>query len=250
MKRILSVLLSLLLILALTAPALAEVLTIDLENATDDEITAAYELLKAERLARLKKASAANHEVQPADGITFRSVPWGSTRAEAEAIIGPSSSTNANITVRRSTVNTDGVGIRTTYKNWTVAGYQTHSAEFNYVYPVVDGMLLRDNNLAVLYLGEYQFWDIGDVNAVMEDLTAKLSGLYGACTVGSGDKRTWTDAYGNSIELSYVGNRIYLLYFSAEAENLLGAAKQAIADERAEQEELLRIQNQNNTDGL
>lgn len=251
MKKMLAALLSLLLLLsALPFPALADVVTIDTETATCEEIAAACELLKAARIARLKENFAQTHEVQPLDGITFRGVPWGSTRADAEAIVGPAVSSTPMITVRRSTVNSDGIGVRTIYKNWTIAGYPAYTAEFNYVYPVMDGEMLRDDNLAILYLGEYQFWDLGDVSAVMEDLTTKLSGLYGAYAIANGGRRTWTDAQGNSIELSYAGSRVYLLYISAQAEADLGAAKAVLAAERAEQEELLRIQNQNNTDGL
>ena len=64
MKRFLASLLALLLLLPILAcPATAETITIDTETATYEEIVAAYELLKAARIAHLKATFAENHEV-------------------------------------------------------------------------------------------------------------------------------------------------------------------------------------------
>ena len=123
-------------------------------------------------------------------------------------------------------------------------------AYVNYVYPVLDSKLLRDEDLAVMCYCTYVFEDIGDVNAVRDDLTRKLTLLYGAYSHGSNDSRTWTDESGHYIRLTSGSSSVYLHYVHADADALVGAAEQAIAAERAEQEELLRIQNQNNTDGL
>ncbi len=228
----------------------ADTLSIDLSSATYEEIVTAFETIKAERLARLKEQFSSTHEIQPKSKITFRDVPWGSTKKEAEAILGPGRYSSSHITVKLGTVNADGIGIQTEYLDWTVAGYPLRYAELNYVYPVIDGLMLRDEDLAVLYLAEYDIWDVGDTNAVVEDLTTKLSKLYGNYVTGDRDTRTWTDKSNNSIELRGSGSRVYLLYSSAQAEELLGYGRQAVQDERREQEELLRIQNQDNTDGL
>lgn len=251
MKRVKSAFaLLLVLCFGFSTVTLAETITIDLETASYEEIVVAYDMLKNERIERLKENFASEHQIQPASGITFRNVPWGSTRTETEAILGNGSSSGSYITASRGSVYTDGIGVQTKYKNWTLAGYPLQYAEVNYVYPVVDGMLIRDDSSAILYLAEYDIWDVGDTNAVVEDLTTKLSGLYGTYISGSWGERTWTDENGNYIELSYSSSRVYLIYSSAQAEELLGRAYQAIQDERREQEELLRIQNQNNTDGL
>ena len=251
MKRILTALLALLIAsAALVSTALAEVVTVDLETATYEEIVAACELLKAERVARLKETFAETHEIQPLDGITFRGVPWGSTRAEAEAILGAPSNTITYICAGVGSVYTDGRGISTYYAGWTVAGYPVPTATLGFVYPVLEGKLLRDDSLAVMCSGMYEIQNIGDVNAVMDDLTTKLSALYGSYTHGSFNTRVWTDANGHSITLWPTDTSVYLLYYHADRDALMNAAVQAIADERAEQEELLRIQNQNNTDGL
>lgn len=250
MKRVISAFTLLLVLCFGFSTTLAETITIDLETASYEEIVAAYDMLKNERIERLKENFASEHQIQPVSGITFRNVPWGSTKIEAEEILGERSSFSSYITARRGFVYTDGRGVQTKYTNWTLAGYSLEYAEVNYVYPVVDGMLIRDDSSAILYLAEYDIWDVGDTNAVVEDLTTKLSGLYGTYSSGSSDKRTWTDENGNYIELSYSSSRVYLIYSSAQAEELLGRAGQAIQDERREQEELLRIQNQNNADGL
>lgn len=251
MKRVISAFTLLLVLCFGFSTTLAETITIDLETASYEEIVAAYELLKNERLERLKENFVSEHQIQPVSGITFRKVPWGSTKTETEGILGnPSSYSRSYITASAGFVYTDGMGVQTEYKNWTLAGYPLECAELNYVYPVVDGILIRDDSSAILYLAEYDIWDVGDTNAVVEDLTTKLSRLYGTYTSGSRDKRTWTDENGNFIELGYSSSRVYLIYSSVQAEELLGRAYQAIQDERREQEELLRIQNQNNTDGL
>ncbi len=230
--------------------AVADTLSIDLDSASYEEIVSAYDLLKSARLTKLKEIYESTHEIEPVTGIAFRGVPWGSTKKDTESILGVGAPAGSYITVSRGTVNTDGIGIQTRYEDWTLAGYPIEYAEVNYIYPVVDGVMLRNDDIAILYLAEYDIWDIGDTNAVVEDLTNKLSKLYGSYTTGIRDTRTWTDISNNMIELSYSSSRVYLIYSSAQAEELLGYGRQAIQDERKEQEELLRIQNQNNTNGL
>lgn len=250
MKKFLASLMALLLLLpVLTGPATAEIITIDTENATYEEIVAAYELLKAARIARLKATFAETHEVQPAGGITFRGLPWGSTRVEVEAILGPASGSRSFVYSGFITIYTDGRGLSTYYNGGSVAGYAVPEITVDYVYPVLDGRILRDDDLAVICSGRYVIEDVGDIHAVMEDLTAKLSSLYGSFTQSIHGRR-WTDAEGNTITLDHGDTSIYLLYYPSYRDALLEAATQAIADERAEQEELLRIQNSNNTDGL
>ena len=250
MKKIALVLFLAALILLSSMHVCAEPLTIDPDSATYEELTEAYELLKVARMARLKEIFISTHEVEPADGISFRGVPWGSTRKETEDMLGVPSSVSSNITVRQGTVNTDGIGMQTRYKDWTLAGYPLQYAELNYVYPVVDGDMIRDDDLAVFYLAEYDIWDVGDTTAVIEDLSAKLSKLYGTHVTGDRGALIWTDQSQNTISLTTSSNRVYLIYASGQAEGLLSYGRQAIQDERAEQEELLRIQNQDNVDGL
>ena len=252
MKQALSILLGLLLAFFLALPAMAEVITIDLENATYEELIAAHELLEAARIARLKKIFAETHEVQLAEGITFRGVPWGSTKTETEKIIGAPYRCYDHMYRKYQTLSiyNDGRGINAQYSGWTIAGYKLTYAIVNYVYPVHDGKLLRDSELAVMCYCTYILEDIGDVDAVRDDLTNKLNLLYGVCTYGSNNSRKWIDENGHSVTLSSGSSSVYLHYVHADSDALTDAAEQAIAAERAEQEELLRIQNQNNVEGL
>ena len=249
MRRLLANLLAFLLLTSSTTTAMAEVITIDTETATYEEIVAAYELLKLERVARLKESFTESHEIYPLEGITFRDVPWGSTPGEAEAILGPASGSRSFVYSGFVTIYTDGRGLSTYYNGGSVAGYAVPRITLDYVYPVLDGKILRDDSLAVICSGRYVIEDVGDIHAVMDDLTAKLSTLYGSYTQ-SIHGRLWTDIKGNTITLQGGDTSVYLLYYPSYRDALLEAAAQAIAAERAEQEELLRIQNQNNTDGL
>ena len=239
-------LLALLLALLLATPALADVITIDLETATYDELTAAYELLKAERIARLTAAYAATHEAQPVEGIAFRNVPWGSTRVEAEAILGKPERTDDYYPIYATWGSSDGRGF-SSYYTWKIAGYDARGMT-SFVYVVQDGSLLRDKDLAIMTEAMYTIQNISDKEAAMEDLTTKLTSLYGACTY-NGDARVWTDANGHRIELG-ASTFVTIRYFHAEQKSLMNAALQAIAAEKAAQEELQRLQNQNSTDGL
>ena len=251
MKRFLASLLALLLLLPILAcPATAETITIDTETATYEEIVAAYELLKAARIAHLKATFAENHEVQPLEGITFRSVPWGSTRAEAEALLGMPTHDSGFVYSNIKAIYIDGRGFSTFYKNWTVAGYPVSTATLGFIYPVLEGRRLLDKELAIMCSGRYEIENIIDVDAAMDDLTTKLISLYGPYTNGRNSARIWMDSHGHSVTLRLSDSSIYLLYYHADRDALMNAAAQAIAAERAEQEELLRIQNQNNTDGL
>lgn len=238
-------------LLACTGAA-ADVLTIDLDTASYEEIVQGLDVLGRKQKEMLAEQFAAEHEAEVSSAICFRGVPWLATKAETEALLGhPSSSSKSRVAVpgKDNTVNSDGIGIETTYKSWSVAGYTPEKTTLCYVYPVVDGVMLRDDDLALFYLARYNIWDIGDPDAAVEDLKTKLTNLYGAYTT---DRQTlvWKDEAGNVIRMYFYANRIELTYYSAEAENRYGQANQAIDDERAQQELLNRIQNENNTDGL
>ena len=88
MKRLYPLFLLLLMLCLMLTAACADTISIDLDAASYEEIVAAYELLKAERLQRLGESFAASHEIQSSAGIEFRNVPWGSTKKEAEAMLG------------------------------------------------------------------------------------------------------------------------------------------------------------------
>lgn len=61
-------------------------------------------------------------------------------------------------------------------RNIKVAGYDC-STSLWFVYPVVDGEMVWDDNAAIMYCGEYGFWD--DHKNKYNDLKGKLTQVYG-----------------------------------------------------------------------
>ena len=74
----------LLLICVTLVSANAEILTIDLDNASYEEIDNAYQQLKQERLDKIKEKFKETYEPEPKSDIMFRGIPWGTTRSEVE----------------------------------------------------------------------------------------------------------------------------------------------------------------------
>ncbi|GEM_PF-471884 len=235
------------------ACAQAEILTIDIDRASYEEINTAYQQLKQARMEKLKETYAASYTPEPKSDIMFRGIPWGTTRSEVEQQIGlPSQYNTAYAYVRQGVVDDD-IGLYTSYKKekcLKLAGYSVKYTDISYAYPVVDGTLIRDTNLAVMYYAEYDLWDVGDPDEIVEDLTKKLVQLYGDYRNDGSGKRIWSDSANNEITLDSSATRVYVCYISGDAGRLTSEAAQARDDELAEQEELLRLQNQNNYDGL
>lgn len=89
--------------------------------------------------------------------------------------------------------------------------------------------------------------DTNDVNTIFEDLTEKLSKLYGEYVANDNDKsRIWTDALNNSVQLELFGNSVMVNYTYGMAEELVNEAQKARDEERAERLE----ETKNNVDGL
>ena len=249
MKKYVAFSLAFILILCLQN-TFADTLNIDLDNASYDEVVEAINTLKAVRLKMVTEQFANSHSRNSSDGISFRKIPWGSTRAEAEEIVG-----KANSTDRRYILNTisgrhrNGLGLQDQYKDWVVAGYPVEYSSLYYVFPVVDDILIRDDSLSQFYLAQYRFPNLGDVNAAVSDISEKLKSLYGEYKIGTYGEFIWSDKDGNTLVLESHPD-ISLMYYAANAEELIAAAKRAVDLENAEQEEMVRMQNQGNTDGL
>ena len=119
----------------------------------------------------------------------------------------------------------------------------------NYVYPIEEGVIIRDADLAMIVFVEYIIFDVSDASKVVDDLTNKLVKLYGNYQIDDG-ARIWFDNNNNAIQVNPASTRIYIIYTSEMADRMIDSANQVRNAEVAEQEELLRIQNQNNYDGL
>lgn len=78
----------LLLICVTLMSASAEILTIDLDNASYEELDNAYQILKQVRMNKLKEENAKGNLPDSQSEITFRNIPWGSTKQKAEEVLG------------------------------------------------------------------------------------------------------------------------------------------------------------------
>lgn len=237
----------LLLICVTFVSANAEILTIDLDNASYEEIDNAYQQLKQERLNKIKEKFKETYEPEPKSDIMFRGIPWGTTRSEVEQQIGLPSQVFEYLAEENLVISSE-TGIKTSYYGIQLAGYSA-TANINYVYPVVDGRMLHDKDLASMAYVEYVLWNVGDGNMIAEDLTQKLVQLYGDYQTHS-KRRVWYDNANNEIEMRIYSNSVYIYYISRNSEQMINVAEKALDAELAEQEEILRLQNQNNYDGL
>ena len=200
----------LLLICVTLVSANAEILTIDLDNASYEEIDNAYQQLKQERLDKIKEKFKETYEPEPKSDIMFRGIPWGTTRSEVEQQIGLPSQVFEYLAEENLVISSE-TGIKTSYYGIQLAGYSA-TANINYVYPVVDGRMLHDKDLASMAYVEYVLWNVGDGNMIAEDLTQKLVQLYGDYQTHS-KRRVWYDNANNEIEMRIYSNSVYILYF-------------------------------------
>ena len=91
-----------------------------------------------------------------------------------------------------------------------VAGYMTSDIKLHFAYIPEDGVPTHDESRAALYGATYEF-ELEDVDAAYEDLTKKLTGLYGSPNEGYYTKE---DFFGYDIE--------FILWTRGESEMVLG----------------------------
>ena len=123
-----------------------------------------------------------------------------------------------------------------------VAGYKTEAVILQFVYvPDENGALVEDKEHTALYHAYYTI-EPADRAGAYEDLTNKLSSLYGGIDLSSGDfhedencVRVWFGGEGTivSLEYSISSRRIYIHYGFAGGDDLLENAQEAINRSRA-----------------
>lgn len=213
-------------------------------------ICASFVLANAEARENELDETVQVDEALSSSEITFRGIPWGSTKQKTEEVLGKASNESTTVIYLTGiTIDKDiGIGARYSLHPLTVAGYTAKKTKVSYVYPVIDGVMLRDNDRAILFFAGYEIMDdTNDANAIFEDLTEKLSKLYGEYVANDKDKsRIWTDALNNSVQLELFGNSVMVNYTYGMAEELVAEAQKARDEERAEQLE----ETKNNVDGL
>lgn len=262
MKKVLSLALSLCL---MCSAAGAEILTIDTETASESELTTMIDTLDKVRQEKIVERLSAT-PIQPTDEdtYTFKGAPWYCTKSQAEKIWKQKSNYDYS-SIRTVDIleypNFDSKvagesGIDVRYGMTSVAGYSARMiAEF--VYPIEDGIIIRDNDSAQLYMAYY--WisndDYTDISGIYNDLESKLTSIYGTPDDASDKyhlKKEWSDKSGNRILLT-VNTSMYNItigYLVSDAEERVEAMKEAIDNEAIRQEQLDRLNNSNNVDGL
>lgn len=266
MKKFIVAFLALMLI---TATAIADVVTVDLASATDDELSSFIQTIRDEQTNRYKEKLAAQQIDADPDGITFRGIPWFSTVEATEKAIGQVSEYKyasdlrrlgyidySNVTTGADRVDGD-LGCNVSYAGLSVAGYQPSSSIACYIFPIVDGQIVRDIQSAQIYMGYYTFEseDYGDLSIVYDDLARKLEQLYGKGNESSTEYYTntvWQDDTGNVIRLRKDNDASYLTlaYVASTADSRLDDMAVAYVDEKTREEDAIRNENVNNTDGL
>lgn len=205
--------------------------------------------------------------------ISFRGIKWYSTKSDAEQLLfgegakvhgtlGSSeniyrmSATNySNVTMGSDRV--DGGGFRAWYSDVSVAGYNVNDTYACYIFPVVDGEIIHDDEQAELYMGWYTFeyGDYSDHEGIYNDLSTKLTSVYGEGKVDSGKYNTtttWTDVQGSQIRLLINDDKDYVTlgYMAYGADARLDAMKDALDNEAARAEAKAREENASNVSGL
>lgn len=209
--------------------------------------------------------------------ISFRNIPWYSSKAEAEQMLegeGAISRDDAwgNYARRLSGIEflstmtgkdyVDGGGIARKYSGLSVAGYDPSEVGACYVYEInEDGSLNRDADTAEFYFGWYAFdsRDYVDGIAVYDDFLQKLTSVYGDGLSNDESKyfttTDWVDPNGNQIRLLLGGksNESYYVsigYITADADAKLDSVQEVLDAEAAEAEAAEREANKENVDGL
>lgn len=205
--------------------------------------------------------------------FSFRDCKWYGTKRETEQLLfsegasthGTLGSENniyrmsatdyANVTMGKDRV--DGGGIRAWYADIAVAGYNVDDTYACYLYPIVDGQIVRDDEQAEFYFGWYTFdsSDYSDHEGLYNDLAAKLASIYGEGQVENGkynSTTTWKDAQGNQIRLLINSDKNYVTlgYMAYNAEARLDAMQTALEEEAKQEEARSREENASNTSGL
>jgi len=193
--------------------------------------------------------------------ITFRGIPWYSTKAEFDSLMAdedvfivlPKNDIYkifyGGSTPVRSNAKANG-GVCLDYsRSLTVAGYKPTKTCFAFIYEIDNnGEIIEDDELAKFYMGWYEFWrdDFEDHQSIFDDLAEKLSLIYGdgiEAVEFNYPHIKWMDSEGNIIQLSINSsqNGVDLVYAAADAQQLVEEMKAtldaiALSEEAAELE--------------
>ena len=212
--------------------------------------------------------------------IQFRSTPWGISFTEADEVFseyglmgmtGESMKFYPIVQLYSDTYDWDSspeyhdiniIG-NCWNKEFEVAGYKTSDIRLHFAYKVVDGVITHEEPDSMMYGAQYIF-EPADADSMVNDLTSKLSGLYGDIDKdgtrslnGIWDYKwwIWNGANNTAVSLTWEDcingeykDKVWISYFTNEGDDWLYAASDG------EKERLLREERagaaSGNTDGL
>ena len=145
-------------------------------------------------------------------------------------------------------------GVNVCYNDISVAGYIA-DAEVYYMYPIKNGKVDRSLEGAQMYVAYYVFEDMADLPAVYDDLSIKLTSLYGEGTPKSNGYYNgiyWQDSHGNMAWLLIENDNsaVRLGYAAGDHIARLGTLRDQIRSETIAAEDESRQDNAGNTSGL
>lgn len=148
----------------------------------------------------------------------------------------------------------DEAGVSVCYYDISVAGYVA-DVDVYYMYPIKNGKVDRNLESSQMYTAYYVFEDMADLPAVYDDLSVKLTSLYGEGTPKSNgyyNSIYWQDSQGNMAWLLIESDNteVRLGYAAGDHITRLGKLRDQIRDETIAAEDESRQNNAGNTSGL
>lgn len=141
-----------------------------------------------------------------------------------------------------------------------VAGYEISNMNLYFMKTVSeDGTINHNKSKAIFYMGTYEIDDCVDRIEVFDDLTEKLTSLYGPISYEQFNNiiaRIWKDEFGNCVALirydtSYDSfDEVKIVYMSGSAMNDIQILDNALYNETINENNQSRLDNADNTDGL
>lgn len=202
--------------------------------------------------------------------ILFKDIPWGTSYKEAKNILSDNDwyvmhhdhmktySVDDILLGDYEGIDFDNAGFNMVAYPFSnneidVAGYTTSNLCLYLAFPVIDGKLIQDEENAMLYGARYEF-EPEDFEKMYDDLTSKLSSLYGEpasleeetdwldiktiCTVWEGSNGTYVSLVGEDVdeEADLWDDSLCISYAWRGGDDLLTTASEALKNEALEKE--------------
>ena len=200
--------------------------------------------------------------------ILFRSTPWGTSYTEADKLFPEyglytmtgemmkfyptmelyTGSYSRDVSPEYHDINIIGESWN---NEFDVAGYKTSNVELMFAYTVIDGVITHEESDSKMYGARYEF-EPADAKAVADDLTAKLSSLYGDIDETGRDDGLfynyewwiWKGANNTAVALTYKDDKdsekdeVWISYFTYDGDKWLfeasdGEKERLLREERA-----------------